>query len=109
MKTLSLAAALLAATALVVPVLAQGGGRGAAEQWFVEKTKGGVYKAPMKPLWKKADLIAMHRGQNNWSEQIILDPENDVTYNSGAPGAKIDSRMHPDTPTLFIVIQGEMD
>src|SRR5262245_20238211 len=106
MHALKLAAALLAASCLV-PAFAQapagapaGGGRGAAEQWYVNKTKGGVYHAPMKPLWKKADLLAAHRGQNNWSEQIILDPENDVTYNSGAPGAKIETQMHPDTPTL---------
>jgi mannose-6-phosphate isomerase-like protein (cupin superfamily) len=114
MHPLKLAAALLAASCLV-PAFAQappapaGGGRGATEQWYVNKTKGGVYKAPMKPLWKKVDLLAAHRGQNNWSEQIILDPENDVTYNSGAPGSKIETQMHPDTPTLFVVIQGEVN
>lgn len=111
MQPLKLAAALLAASCLI-PAFAQapaGGGRGPAEQWYVNKTRGGVYHAPMKPLWKKADLLAAHRGQNTWSEQIILDPENDVTYNSGAPGTKIDSRMHPDTPTLYVVIQGEMN
>ena len=115
MKALKIAALLLAASALA-PVLAQApagggaaGGRGPAENWYVNKTKGGVYKAPMKPLVKLADLKAKHAGQNNWVEQVVLDPEDDATYNSAAPGSKIDPQMHPDTPSLFIVIAGEMD
>ena len=85
-----------------------GGGRGPAEMWTVPKTKGGVYNAPMRPIWKKADLLAMHRGQNTWQEQIIKDPEQDATYNSGAPGMQYVARIHPDTPTVFVVLQGEV-
>ena len=86
----------------------RGGGRGPAEMWTVPKTKGGVYNAPMRPIWKKSDLLTMHRGQNNWQEQIIKDPEQDATYNSGAPGMQYVARIHPDTPTVFVVIQGEV-
>lgn len=50
----------------------------------------------------------MHQGQDNWSEQIILDPEQDATYNSAAPGTHFTSRLHPDTPTVFVVIAGEI-
>lgn len=88
---------------------AKGGrGGGPAQQWWVNKTQGGVYPAPMRPLWKLADLKKMHEGQNNWSEQIILDPEQDATYNSGAPGTKGTARMHPDTPTVYVVIAGQV-
>jgi mannose-6-phosphate isomerase-like protein (cupin superfamily) len=92
------------------PVAGRGGrgARGPAETWTVPKTKGGVYNAPMRPIWKKADLLAMHKGQNNWQEQIIKDPEQDATYNSGAPGTQYVARIHPDTPTVFVVIQGEV-
>src|SRR5690349_24466621 len=76
--------------------------------WWVEKTKGGVYIPPMRPLWKLADLKQMHAGQNNWREQIIKDPEQDVTYNSAASGSRVGARLHPDTPTVFVVIAGEM-
>ena len=98
------------------PAPAQGGGRGGgrggrgggpAQTWFVEKTKGGVYNPPMRPLWKLSDLKKMHAGQNNWQEQIIKDPEHDVTYNSGAPGFHFAERLHPDTPTVFVVIAGQ--
>src|SRR5579872_103573 len=79
-----------------------------AQTWWVSKTEGGVYKPPMRPLWKLSDLKQMHAGQNNWQEQIVLDPEQDATYNSAAPGTKFDVRMHPDTPTVFVVVAGEV-
>jgi mannose-6-phosphate isomerase-like protein (cupin superfamily) len=78
------------------------------EYWWVSKTEGGVYKPPMRPLWKLADLKRMHAGQNNWSQQIVLDPEQDATYNSAAPGTRLTPRLHPDTPTVFVVVAGEM-
>src|ERR1051326_6779125 len=99
------------------PAAARGGGgkaggkgknKGPAQQWYVEKTTGGVYKPPMRPLWKLADLKTMHAGQNSWQEQIILDPEQDATYNGAAPGTKFTGRMHPDTPTVFVVVAGNV-
>ena len=86
---------------------AQNGG-GAPEMWWVNKTKGGVYNAPMRPLWKLSDLKRMHAGQNTWQEQVIKDPEQDATYNSAAPGTRVGHRLHPDTPTVFVVIAGEV-
>jgi quercetin dioxygenase-like cupin family protein len=92
-----------------VPTLvAQDAVQGPTELWWVNKTKGGVYKAPMRPLWKLSDLRQLHGAQNSWQEQIINDPEQDATYNSGAPGTHYPPRIHPDTPTVFVVIGGEV-
>ena len=44
--------------------------------------------AHVRPLWKLSDLKQMHCGQSTLQEQIILDPEQNATYNSGAPGTK---------------------
>ena len=107
----TVAALALAGSGLLAltPSLAQPeGGRGPAENWWVSKTEGGVYRKPMRPLWKLADLKKMHAGQTNWSEQVILDPEQDATYNSAAPGTKFTPRIHPDTPTVLVVVAGEM-
>lgn len=95
---------------LSIVALAQQGraGRGPAQTWWVNKTAGGVYKPPMRPLWKISDLKQMHAGQNTWQEQIILDPEQDATYNSGAPGTKYAARMHPDAATVFVVVAGQL-
>jgi quercetin dioxygenase-like cupin family protein len=84
-----------------------GRGGGAAETWYVEKTKGGVYNPPMRPLWKLSELKQMHAEQNNWQEQVIKDPEQDATYNSGAPGFHFAERLHPDTPTVLVFVAGQ--
>src|SRR5258708_38559890 len=63
----------------------------------------------MAPLWRLADLKKMHAGQANWSQPIILDPEQDATYNSAAPGTKFGIRLHPDTPSVFVVVAGEVN
>jgi mannose-6-phosphate isomerase-like protein (cupin superfamily) len=94
----------LLAVSCLAPLYSQGGG----QTWWINKTKGGVYQAPMRPLWKLSELKAKYAGKNNWSEQIIKDPEQDATYNSAAPDTKFSRRLHPDTHTLFVVIAGEM-
>ena len=94
----------LLAVSCLAPLYSQGGG----QTWWVNKTKGGVYPAPMRPLWKLSELKAKYTGKNNWSEQIIKDPEQDATYNSAASGTKFPRRLHPDTHTVFVVIAGEL-
>jgi mannose-6-phosphate isomerase-like protein (cupin superfamily) len=91
------------------PAARRGGRRnGPTELWWVNKPAGDAYKSPMRPLWKLSDLKKMHAGRDNWAQQIIFDDEQDVTYNSAARGTAITPRMHPDTPTVFVVIAGEM-
>jgi mannose-6-phosphate isomerase-like protein (cupin superfamily) len=105
-------AAILLSSGTVAQQAAPSGGaavRAPMQQWWVEKTPGGVYPAPMRPLWRLADLKKMHSGKSNWQEQIIKDPEQDATYNSAAAGSKFAPRIHPDTPTLFVVIAGQVD
>lgn len=60
----------------------------------------------MRPLWKLSDLLRMHAGQGNWSEQIIKDNLQDVTYHSAAPGSRVSPRMHMETDAVFVVIKG---
>ena len=57
---------------------------------------------------KLTDLKARHKGQANWSEVVVDDENYHSTYNQGAPGTKITSRMRPDTREFFVVVEGEM-
>jgi quercetin dioxygenase-like cupin family protein len=84
------------------------GGRGPAATYWATKTKGGVYVPPNKPLVKLADLKAKHAGETNWTEIVVKDPENQAEYNSAAPGAKFQPRLHPDTGALFVVVAGDI-
>src|ERR1700730_1101564 len=109
MNMTSLLAAVCLAASLGSVASAQGRGQGKkggpAQTWWVNKTTGGVYKPPMRPLWKLSDLKAMLAGQSSWQEQIILDPEQDATYNGAVWGTKFIARMHPDTPIVFVVMR----
>ena len=98
-----------AIAALLIGALATTSAQGpAAGTWWVSKTQGGVYRPPMKPIWKLSELKKKYAGVNNWKEQIVLDPEQDATYNSAAPGTKFPRQMHPDSHNMFVVIAGEL-
>ena len=90
------------------PPAAGRGGRGAAGTYWVEKTKGGVYVPPNKPLTRLSDLKAKHAGQATWTELVVKDPDTQAEYNSAAPGTKISRRFHPDTGDLIVVVDGQM-
>ena len=83
-------------------VHARDGGRGQTppRQWWVNKDKPGQY-GKNKAHIKLADLKARHKGQANWSEVVVDDENYHSTYNQGAPGTKITSRMRPDTREFY--------
>ena len=85
-------------------------GRGQApppRQWWVNKDKPAQF-GKNKVHIKLADLKARHKGQANWTEVVVDDENYHSTYNQGAPGTKITSRMRPDTREFFVVVEGEM-
>ena len=88
-------------------VYTQGAGATPTRQWWVNKDKPGQY-GKHKPHIKLADLKARHKGQPTWTEVVVDDGNFYSTYNSGAPGTRISTRMHPDTREFFVVVEGEM-
>ena len=89
-------------------VVTQGGaGQTPPRQWWVNKDKPGQF-GKNKVHIKLADLKARHKGQANWTEVVVDDENYHSTYNQGAPGAKIASRMRPDTREFFVIVEGEM-
>ena len=110
-----LAAALLvgaAAWLIAEPLASQGppGGRGGTppQQYWVQKTKGGVYLPPNKPLVKLADLKAKYKGRSSWSEVVVKDTELQAEYHSASVGTKVSPRFHPGTASFLVVFEGEM-
>jgi mannose-6-phosphate isomerase-like protein (cupin superfamily) len=110
-----LAAALLVAGAAWLnsePLSSQGpgGGRGGTppQQYWVQKTKGGVYVPPNKPLVKLTDLKAKYKGRPTWREVVVKDNELQAEYNGAAVGTKVSPRFHPGTASFLVVFEGEM-
>src|SRR5579862_4032569 len=66
------------------------------------------YTAPMKPLVHLADLKARHKGEANWSEQVVYDKNNRATVISAAPGSKVPRHLHSDAPEYWVVQEGRI-
>lgn len=78
-----------------------------ATSW-APKFEPAVYKAPMKPHTKLADLKTKNNGKKDWRELIVDDPHFRCEYISMAPGTKVLPRFHPDTREWWIVMDGEI-
>ena len=66
------------------------------------------YVAPHKPITKLADLRASHAAHKNWTQVVVDDDYLHGEYIQNAPGTKVSKRLHPDTRTWWIVMDGEM-
>jgi quercetin dioxygenase-like cupin family protein len=84
------------------------GGRGGASVFWAEKTAGGVYTAPNKPLVRLADLKAKHAGQKTWGEVVVQDAWQQAEYKSATRGTRLPRRFHPDTAELLVVVEGQL-
>ena len=109
-KTLATLMLVVCLTLVMSAAPQRGGNRRPPEFWLIEKPIGGqsAYTGPNRPLWKLADLKKMHAGKNTWTQPVVLDDEQEATYNSGAPGTKIITRMHPQSDSVFMVMAGQM-
>jgi mannose-6-phosphate isomerase-like protein (cupin superfamily) len=85
-----------------------GGRGGPPQQYWVQKTKGGVYLPPNKPLTKLADLKAKYKGRPAWNEVVLKDTELQAEYHSAPAGTKQSPRFHPCTVSVLVVFEGEM-
>ena len=103
MKVISLAAAL----ALLLPgaALAQADKMPGA-YWAPKPATPTPYRAPNKPHWKLADLLAGHRGQTDWVQPIVRNPEQEADYISLGPGRKSGPQFYADDRIVFIVRDG---
>ena len=78
------------------------------QEFWVQKVKTIAYVPPNKPHTKLSDLKAKYKNQANWKETVLKDGESQADYVSMAPGTKLSPRLHPATPTLFVVFEGEI-
>lgn len=67
-----------------------------------------AWKAPNKPIWKLADLLATHKGQPNWTTTVVSDEMLHADYISMAPGTKTPKQFHPDNPVWWVVQDGQI-
>ena len=100
---LGCAAALVASTAL--PVLAQPAKSLLA--YTPKPTKLPAYDSN-KPVTRLSDVLAKHKGQASWTEQVIKTDRFDTRWVQMAPGEKLSTRYYGDDRVMWVVWQGQI-
>ena len=86
----------------------QGQGQRETLAWAPVPVKPSPWLAPNKPHWKLTEILAQHKGQQDWTETVVRDSTLQADYISMAPGAKTPRRFHPDTRAWWIVQDGQI-
>jgi mannose-6-phosphate isomerase-like protein (cupin superfamily) len=76
--------------------------------WAPLPVQPATWVAPNKPIWKLADLLSQHKGQQNWSETVVSDNQLHADYISMAPGTKTPRQFHADNRAWWIVQDGQI-
>jgi len=76
--------------------------------WAPKPVAKTVWKAPMKPHTKIADVKAAHKGKTSWRQVIVDDDHLKAEYIAMAPGEKVGRRFHPDTREWWVIMAGEV-
>ena len=81
---------------------------GRIEAWAPMPEKPNPFLPPHKPLTKLSDVLARHKGQQNWTEIVVNDNLFHGSYISMAPGARTPRRFHQDNRAFWIVQDGQI-
>ena len=76
--------------------------------WSPKKTPYAAYQAPNRAWWKLADVLAMHKGQANWSQPIVRNKDLMADWHQMAPGGHTPEVEYPDNRTGIIVWAGQV-
>ena len=76
--------------------------------WVPKKTPVQAYVAPNKPWWKLADVLALHKGQANWSQPIVRNKDLAADWHQLAPGARTPEVLSADNRVAMIVWSGQV-
>jgi len=76
--------------------------------WSPKKTPYNAYQAPNRAWWKLADVLAMHKGQKDWSQPIVRNKDLMADWHQMAPGGHTPEVEYPDNRTAIIVWAGQL-
>ncbi len=76
--------------------------------WVPKSTVSNAWKAPAKPIWRLAEILAAHKSQTSWTQQIVLDRDYDAQYIQMAPGEKTPTQFWADDRIFFVVWSGQI-
>ena len=96
-------AVLAAALVLAAPALAQ-------DAWYAWSPKPDVLPSygANKPIVRLPAVLARHKGQARWNEQVITTPRYDAKWIAAAPGDKTQVQYFGDDRSVWVVWGGQI-
>ncbi len=76
--------------------------------WAPQPVQPSTWEAPNKPIWRLPELLAKHKGEQNWTETVVSDVTLHADYISMAPGTKTPRMFHPDNRAWWIIQDGQI-
>ena len=76
--------------------------------WAPKPIHPAGWVAPMKPVWRLTEILAAHKGQEDWAEPIVKDNYLQADYISMGPGKKTPRRFNADTREWWIIQDGQI-
>jgi mannose-6-phosphate isomerase-like protein (cupin superfamily) len=78
------------------------------EVWAAQPIVETPYKAPNRLIWRVADIVASHKGQQSWTEPVVRTRDFAGDYVSLAPGEKTKPMFYADDRVFWWVRDGQM-
>jgi mannose-6-phosphate isomerase-like protein (cupin superfamily) len=76
--------------------------------WAPKPIEASKWVSPNRPHVVYAELLAKHKGQQNWVEPVQDDEHLHGEFISSAPGTKTPKRFHPDTREWWVITEGQI-
>src|SRR5258708_6715835 len=76
--------------------------------WAPKPARLTPYAAPNKPLWKLAEILKTHAGQQDWRETVVSTPDFTGAYIAMAPGKKTKTIFYADDRVFWVVQAGQI-
>ncbi|HWY62379.1 MAG TPA: hypothetical protein VNW15_10810 [Rhizomicrobium sp.] len=78
------------------------------EVWAAQPIVETPYKAPNRLIWRVADILASHKGQQSWTQAVVRTRDFAGDYVSMAPGEKTKTLFYADDRVFWWVQSGQM-
>src|SRR5258708_1997100 len=91
--------------AIVAPIYAQ---QGKGDILWAPKYPPTRYTPPHKLITRIADLLAKHKSEKSWREEVVKDDHIWADYIQSPPGSRVERRLHPDTREWWVVMDGQI-
>jgi len=83
-------------------------GNKATVAWAAKPAQLPPYKAPNKLVYRLADVLAAHKGQQTWDQKVFLSRDFQGDWISMAPGEKTKTQFYADDRVFWVVQSGAM-